>query len=174
MAELVADTTATAAREAAKAAAKKIEDLCPQLTAKQAETNAAREAVERQAAEATEAAQFTMATSASLREVAALEDQLAALQAAPAPAPPGGDPNSRVADFLAWLGKLSRALAFQSASSAADITALSRDEVAALAPETESSRLARCKKAATEESDSDSAEGGVHQLLCGPDPDRED
>ena len=29
-----------------------------------------------------------------------------------------------------------------------------------LAPETESSRLARCKKAATEESDSDSAEGG--------------
>ena len=43
-----------------------------------------------------------------------------------------------------------------------------------LAPETESSRLARCKKAATEESDSDSAGDGVHQLPCGPDPDRED
>ena len=52
MAEPVAGTAATAAREAAEAAAKKIEDLRDELAAKQAETDAAREAVERQAAEA--------------------------------------------------------------------------------------------------------------------------
>ena len=42
----------------------------------------------------------------------------------------------------------------------ADVAVLSRDEVAALTPETESSRLARYELAATEESDSDSGDEG--------------
>ena len=47
MVEPVADTANAAAREAAEAAAKKIEDLCAQLVAKQAETDTAgREAAE--------------------------------------------------------------------------------------------------------------------------------
>ena len=62
-----ADIAITAAREAAEAAAKKIEDLRTQLAAKRAETDAAREAAERQAAEATEAPQLAMATAAPLR-----------------------------------------------------------------------------------------------------------
>ena len=94
-----------------------------------------------------EAAQLAMATAASLREAAALEAQLAALQASPAPL--GGDPNSRVADSLAWLGKFSRARPSESALSAADVAVMSRDDLAALTPETESSRLARCKMTAT-------------------------
>ena len=53
---------------------------------------------------------------------------------------------------------LSRARLPESARSVADVTVLSRDEVAALTHETESSRLARCKLAATKESDSDSGD----------------
>ena len=102
---------------------------------------AARETVALQAAEAREAAQLAMATASSLREAAALEAQLMALQAAPAPALPGGDPNSRIADSLARLGWLSRAHLSESAHGAADVTVLSRAEVAALTPETESIRL---------------------------------
>ena len=108
--------------------------------------------MERQSAEATEAAQLATATAASLREAAALEARIAALHAEHAPAPTGGDPNSRVAVSLVRLG-LPRA---RLPEAAREVTALSPVEGVALTPETEISRLVRYKKAAAAEGDSDS------------------
>ena len=180
MAEPVTDTANAAAREAVEVAAKKIEDLRAQLVAKKAETDAAsRKAAEaadekivalraqlaaeqaktiaahetagRQTAEAKEAAELAAATAASIREAAALEAQIAALHATYPPAPPGGDPNSRVAEALALLrGPRTRSEA------ADDVSVLNQDEVAAPAHENEVSRLALCKRSAAEESGSDS------------------
>ena len=64
------------------------------------------------------------------------------------------------------LEKLSRAHPAEPAHGAAGLTALSRAEVAALTPEDESSRLARYKKAASEESDRDSDEVGAPSFLA--------
>ena len=101
----------------------------------------------RQAAEAKEAAELAAATTASIREAAALEAQIAALHAARAPAPPSGDPNSRVAEALALLGRPRT----RPPEAAGDVSVLNQDEVAALTHETEVSRLARYKRSAMEE-----------------------
>ena len=138
-AQLVAKQAETdaAAREAAEAADEKIVALRAQLAAEKAKADAAHEAVGRQAAEAKEAAGLAAATAASIREAAALEDQIAAPHAVHAPAPPGGDPNSRVAESLARLGlPLARPR-----KAAGDVAVLNRDEVAALTHETKVSRV---------------------------------
>ena len=74
--------------------------LRAQLAGGKAKADADHEAAGRQAAEAKEAAELAAATTASIREAAALEAQIAALLATHAPAPSGGDPNSRVAVAL--------------------------------------------------------------------------
>ena len=123
-----------------------------QLAAEQAKTVAAHEAVGRQTAEAKEAAELAAATAASIHEVAALEAQIAALHAAHAPTPPGGNTNSRVEKALALLGRpQTRPL-----EAAGDVTVLNQDEVAALTHVNEVSRLAHYKRSAIEESDNDS------------------
>ena len=139
VAEPATDTANAAAREAAEAAAKKIEDLRAQLAAEQAKNVAAQEAAGRQAAAANEAAELAAATAASIREAAALEAQIAALHAAPAPAPPGGDPNSRVAESLALLGRPR----MRPLEAAGDVSVLNQGEVEVLTRENEGSRLAR-------------------------------
>ena len=108
--------------------------------------------MERQAAEAKEAAELAAATTASIHEAAALEAQIVALHAAHAPAPPGGNTNSRVEEALALLGRPQT----RPPEAAGDVAVLNQDEVAARTHENKVSRLARYKRSAREESDNDS------------------
>ena len=66
---------------------------------------------------------------------------------------------------MALIGQLSRAPSAEPAQGAAHVAALSRAEVAALMPETVSSRLAR-RRQATAEDVSDSDEGGATSFFA--------
>ena len=144
LAEPAADTTNAAARAAAEAAAKKIEDLRAQLAAEQAKNVAAQEAAGRQAAAANEAAELAAATTASILEATTLEAQIAALHAAREPVPPSGEPNSRVGEDLALLGRPRT----RPPEAAGGVSVLNQGEVEVLTRENEGSRLARYKRSA--------------------------
>ena len=136
----------------AEAADEKIAALRAQLAREKAKADAAHEAVGRQAAEAKDAAELAAATAASIHEAAALEAQITAPHAAHAPAPPGGNTNSRVEEALALLGRPQT----RPPEAAGDVAVLNQVEVAALTHETKVSCLAHYMRSAMEESDNDS------------------
>ena len=93
----------------------------------------------RKAAEANEAAELAAATTASIPEAAALEAQISALHAAHEPVPPSGEPNSRVEEALALLGRPRT----RPPEAAGDVSVLNWGEVEVLTRMNEGSRLAR-------------------------------